>query len=57
MSKHLIFSMLTGLWIALSCMSALAAPVTEKIESDISSRNIAIESNFTGQKIVIFGTI
>lgn len=57
MSRHLIFAMLTGLWIALSGMSALAAPITEKIESDISSRNIAIESNFTGQKIVIFGTI
>lgn len=36
--------------------SALAAP-TEQIESDISSRNIAIESNFTGHRIVIFGTI
>ena len=29
----------------------------EKIESDLSSRRIAIESNFTGQQIVIFGTI
>ncbi len=57
MSRRLIFAMLTGLWIAMSGMSALAAPVTEKIESDISSRNIAIESNFTGQNIVIFGTI
>lgn len=30
---------------------------SEKIESDLSSRRIAIESNFTGQQIVIFGTI
>jgi len=29
----------------------------EKIESDMSSRRIEIESNFTGQQIVIFGTI
>jgi uncharacterized protein (TIGR02186 family) len=29
----------------------------EKIESDLSARNIAIESNFTGERIVIFGTI
>ena len=57
MGRRLIFAMLTGLWIAMTGMSALAAPVTEKIESDISSRNIAIESNFTGQNIVIFGTI
>ena len=30
---------------------------SEQIESDISSRNIAILSNFTGERIVIFGTI
>ena len=30
---------------------------TEQIQSDISSRNIAIESNFSGERIVIFGTI
>ncbi|MDA7946786.1 MAG: TIGR02186 family protein [Hyphomicrobiaceae bacterium] len=30
---------------------------SELIQSDISSRNIAIESNFTGERIVIFGTI
>lgn len=29
----------------------------EQIESDLSSRRIAIESNFTGEQIVIFGTI
>jgi len=34
-----------------------AAKIVEKIESDISSRNIAIESNFTGSRIVVFGTI
>lgn len=44
--------MLTGL-----SASVLAAKKTEKIESDISSRNIAIESNFTGSRIVVFGTI
>ncbi len=38
-------------------VAALAAKKTEKIESDISSRNIAIESNFTGSRIVVFGTI
>ena len=35
----------------------LAAENEEKIESDLSSRNIAIESNFTGSRIVVFGTI
>lgn len=35
----------------------LAAEHDEKIESDLSSRNIAIESNFTGSRIVVFGTI
>lgn len=34
-----------------------AAKKAEKIASDISSRNIAIESNFTGSRIVVFGTI
>lgn len=33
------------------------AAIVERIESDLSSRNIAIESNFTGERIVIFGTI
>lgn len=35
----------------------MAAENEEKIESDLSSRNIAIESNFTGSRIVVFGTI
>jgi uncharacterized protein (TIGR02186 family) len=35
----------------------MAAEHEEKIESDLSSRNIAIESNFTGSRIVVFGTI
>ncbi len=43
------------IWAALTSSAALAAG--EQIESDISSRNIAIESNFTGERIVIFGTI
>lgn len=52
--------------LAISAFSALAQtpdnPIrplrsAELIESDISSRRIAIESNFTGQQIVIFGTI
>ncbi len=57
MARGSILTALTVLWIACSGAAALAAPATEKIESDISSRNIAIESNFTGQRIVIFGTI
>lgn len=49
----------TLLTLLLTCFSAsvLAAKKVEKIESDISSRNIAIESNFTGSRIVVFGTI
>lgn len=35
----------------------IPAITTERIESDLSSRNIAIESNFTGGRIVIFGTV
>ena len=45
------------IWTALTGSAALAASAAELIESDISSRNIAIESNFTGERIVIFGTI
>jgi len=45
--------------IALSWIASAhpAAASNEQIESDISSRDIAIESNFTGQQIVVFGTI
>ncbi len=51
-----------GIPILMMTFWLLAGPLsaqepTEQIESDISSRNIAIESNFTGQRIVIFGTI
>lgn len=38
-------------------VSAPKGQIVEKIESDLSSRRIEIESNFTGQQIVIFGTI
>jgi uncharacterized protein (TIGR02186 family) len=34
-----------------------AAQSRETVETDISSRNIAIESTFTGASIVVFGTI
>ncbi len=53
----MIVALLASLWVLSTGTPSLAAPVSEKIESDISSRNIAIESNFTGEKIVIFGTI
>ena len=47
--------------VAIALCGAMLAPAlataAELIESDISSRNIAIESNFTGERIVIFGTI
>lgn len=57
MSARRILALITGLLIVITGTLALAAPVSEKIESDLSSRNIAILSNFTGEKIVIFGTI
>ena len=40
-------------------MTAAAAvtPPNENVETDVSSRDIAIESNFTGASIVVFGTI
>lgn len=43
------------LWWAAPAAS-LAQP-GETVETDISSRNIAIESNFTGAEIVVFGTV
>lgn len=57
MSTRLIHALLASLWLLFTGSLAIAAPDTEEIESDISSRDIAIESNFTGQQIVIFGTI
>lgn len=39
------------------CASVAHAQGRESVETDISSRNIAIESNFTGAEIVVFGTI
>lgn len=41
----------------LCCSTAAFAQPLESVETDISSRNIAIESNFTGAEIVVFGTI
>ncbi len=55
MSWRNILAAIFVLW-PMACAFA-AVEGTEQIESDISSRNIAIESNFTGQRIVIFGTI
>lgn len=46
--------------VLLVCGAALgpaAAQPRETVETDISSRNIAIESTFTGASIVVFGTI
>lgn len=49
---------ITAALLALCCTSATAyAQARESVETDISSRNIAIESNFTGAEIVVFGTI
>ena len=43
-------TILTTIFVLWHMTSAFAAVEgTEQIESDISSRNIAIESNFTGQ--------
>lgn len=36
---------------------AQTAPPKETIEADVSTRNISIESDFTGTRVVIFGTI
>ena len=55
MSWRVIITAVTTLWLATGAASAQSE--SEQIESDISSRNIAIESNFTGERIVIFGTI
>jgi len=57
MARLNIFAALLALLLTGLSVAALAAKKTEKIESDISSRNIAIESNFTGSRIVVFGTI
>lgn len=42
---------------ALSVSRPALAQLKEKVETDVSSRSIAIESNFTGAEIVVFGTI
>jgi uncharacterized protein (TIGR02186 family) len=57
MIARLILTALYALWLSCSTVAAQTPLTSEQIESDISSRYIAIESNFTGEKIVIFGTI
>ena len=57
MARLIIFVALLALMLTGFSAADLAAKNEEKIESDISSRNIAIESNFTGSRIVVFGTI
>ena len=36
---------------------AAEAPRPEQVQSDISTREISIESNFTGIEIVLFGSV
>ncbi|MGB6968989.1 MAG: hypothetical protein WBD76_06965, partial [Methyloceanibacter sp.] len=36
---------------------AAGAPPSEQIQSDISTREISIQSNFTGINIVLFGSV
>lgn len=57
MRARVIPALLAMLWLACAAAAAQVATPSEQVESDLSSRNIAIESNFTGQRIVIFGTI
>lgn len=65
MRKGTIICTLLALWLTATGLSAqvpvqerqISATTSERVESDLSSRNIAIESNFTGERIVIFGTI
>jgi uncharacterized protein (TIGR02186 family) len=46
------------LWLATaSHASAVEPPAQEQVQSDISTREIAIQSNFTGIEIVLFGAI
>ena len=51
MARMTLFALLALLLTGFSA-PALAAEQDEQIESDLSSRNIAIESNFTGSRIV-----
>jgi uncharacterized protein (TIGR02186 family) len=51
-------SILSTLLLALLAWLASApAQAREDIQSDLSARDIAIESNFTGAEIVVFGTV
>jgi len=50
-------SLKTLLLAALLCLAATGLRAQEDIQSDLSARNIAIESNFTGAEIVVFGTV
>jgi uncharacterized protein (TIGR02186 family) len=54
----MIILRITAALLLVCCTAASAsAQQRESVETDISSRNIAIESNFTGAEIVVFGTI
>lgn len=47
-----------ALWLAtIGCACAEDPPAQEQVQSDISTREIAIQSNFTGIEIVLFGAI
>lgn len=48
---------LLGFWLLLCLCGVAAAATPETVETDVSEREIAIESNFTGVNIVVFGTI
>lgn len=54
MARALLILCLTLWWTA---PDAASAQPEETVETDLSSRNIAIESNFTGAEIVVFGTV
>ncbi len=40
-----------------ACLAPRTAAAREDVQSDLSAHDIAIESNFTGARIVVFGTI
>lgn len=51
-----------GLFATLLCLciawnSAVRAQGPEEVETDVSTRQVAIESNFSGAKLVVFGTV
>ena len=49
---------LAAILLALCCAARAEVPATqETIQSDISTREISIQSNFTGIEILIFGSV